>query len=74
MNKKYIVKNCPAYQKDNWWTCSRELDTYKNHLNCENCTDCLIKQIAQKCFSVSDISEFQDYILNTLQVKDVQDE
>lgn len=44
---KYIIKNCPCYAE------------YENKLNlccngegdgeCQNCTDCLLKQIVEKC-------------------------
>lgn len=43
MNKKYIVKNCPS--------------VYSKHYKCDgiyygpcqDCTDCLIKQVVNKC-------------------------
>lgn len=47
MTKKYIVKNCPNYNEyDEEWNC---LNTDVNDLLCVNCTDCLIKQVVEKC-------------------------
>ena len=39
---KYIVKNCPAYLGDeDYCTCYLEV--------CSDCTDCVIKQVIEKC-------------------------
>lgn len=41
---KYIVKNCPARPiiwNDNW--CNKEQQF------CQNCTDCVIKQVINEC-------------------------
>ena len=44
---KYIVKNCPAYNVDSeYWDCMHP-DT--ESLSCKDCTDCLIKQVIEKC-------------------------
>lgn len=54
MNKKYIVKNCPSLKtrisyKDKVWLngCSEYGDL--NDKECCNITDCLIKQVIEKC-------------------------
>lgn len=45
--KKYVVKNCPAYSKTQgvYWTCYED----NNKLLCQDCTDCVMKQIVEKC-------------------------
>ena len=41
---KYIVKNCPCYMNQ------PEADCWADQLSwCENCTDCVIKQVVEKC-------------------------
>ena len=49
---RYIVKNCPAYQTfypdtgaEPFSVCDAELPFKK----CQNCTDCVIKQIIELC-------------------------
>lgn len=42
---KYIVKNCPAITGD-------ECNSFRvdeNEIYCQDCTDCLIKQVIEKC-------------------------
>ena len=59
--KKYVVKNCPAFQKElitmdfkTGETTVTENDknicigSFKTHL-CQDCTNCLLKQIIKKC-------------------------
>lgn len=43
---KYIIKNCPAYSKDALDFCFAKNAT---QAICYNCTDCLLKQIVEKC-------------------------
>jgi hypothetical protein len=38
---KYIIKNCPYYSED------ETLDGYENMTDCQNITDCLLKQIVE---------------------------
>ena len=41
---KYIVKNCPCYMNQ------PEADCWADQLSwCENCTDCVIKQVIEVC-------------------------
>ena len=41
----YIVKNCPCYtSKGGYYDCWANQDTW-----CENITDCVIKQVIEKC-------------------------
>ena len=50
---KYIIKNCPYYSED------ETLDGYENMLDCQNITDCLLKQIVEKCLNGLDFSIFK---------------
>ena len=43
MNKKYIIKNCPANYQNNCR--STKVHCYM----CKDCTDCPLKQIVEKC-------------------------
>ena len=42
---KYIVKNCPAFNPQAYEHCCSLDGNYK----CEGCTDCVIKQVIEKC-------------------------
>lgn len=42
-NKKYVIRNCPYYSED------ETLDGYENMTDCQNITDCLLKQIVELC-------------------------
>ena len=45
MIKQYVIKNCPNYDDTNYlFSCNA-----KGILNCQDCTDCLLKQIVEKC-------------------------
>ena len=44
MTKKYIVKNCELI-------CNGECPNSKTGF-CEDCTDCLIKQVVEKCKNI----------------------
>lgn len=44
---KYIVKNCPALQQTYY------CDTH--HSKCQDCTDCVIKQVIEKCKKTLDL-------------------
>lgn len=61
MVKRYVVKNCPnlaeSYYADGHISkneCS--LDIYDKQ--CSNCTDCLIKQVIDKCKNIECPCEF----------------
>lgn len=41
----YIVKNCPAFNPQAYEHCCSLEGNYK----CEYCTDCVIKQVIEKC-------------------------
>ena len=45
---KYIVKNCPCLYEYGKGDCCNDLK-YDQHTLCKACTDCLIKQVIEKC-------------------------
>lgn len=47
---KYIVKNCPAFCKKNFYFTCENLDV--GEICCSDCTDCLIKQVIEKCMII----------------------
>ena len=60
---KYIVKNCPCFNKnpnnEYWVECGNQ---HVSALRCSNCTDCLIKQVIEKCKRYEDMSSCYDCI------------
>ena len=61
---KYIVKNCPARCNGMFKDC---IGT--SHKECENCTDCLIKQVIEKCKflkSTFDYDKASNYVTNEI--------
>ena len=42
---KYIIKNCPCYSKD--YSCQSKDNITGKY--CKDCTDCVMKQIVEKC-------------------------
>lgn len=69
MTKKYVVKNCPCFVegiaiKGN----EQKTQTCNNHrvrelTHCQDCTDCLIKQIIDRCRDSMDYHSKDMYIL-----------
>ena len=53
MAKKYIVKNCPAYSDY-----CEEIKSYE----CQDCTDCLIKQVIEKCKNNLDYHNDKEFV------------
>lgn len=47
MTNKYIIKNCPSYNKTLGLGIGSCLDRYKLH--CKSISDCPLKQIAELC-------------------------
>ena len=52
MSDKYIIRNCPASNKDFRLNCRGKayIDKYKcvyGLLECQDCTDCVLKQIVE---------------------------
>lgn len=50
MSDKYIIKNCPCFFEENEavddYTCAW---TGTEELACQDCTDCVLKQIVELC-------------------------
>lgn len=70
---KYIIKNCECKVKGKTTLCVRDIP-YKK---CENITDCIMKQIVEKCKDKMDTefnsgSMFAEEILNLLQIEEVE--
>jgi hypothetical protein len=43
---KYIIKNCPALRG---WVCNEQFIKQDKMIDCQDCTDCLLKQIVELC-------------------------
>ena len=75
---KYIVKNCPTFNdnKGFYYSC-KNLNV--EPIDCQDCTDCLIKQVIEKCkeqFGIidSDYREGQrDVALEILQLFEIEE-
>lgn len=42
-NNRYVIRNCPANYQNNCRTAK------VNECNCQDCTDCVMKQIVELC-------------------------
>lgn len=79
----YIVKNCPATYQDfeNKFVCTSQIKQNGFPFYCQNCTDCLIKQIAGLCkenkfFSYGAVmlgNGLSADILNLLEIEEVDE-
>ena len=45
MSDKYIIKNCPCYNKD--YSCQSKDNITGKY--CQDCTDCVLKRIVELC-------------------------
>lgn len=79
--KKYIIKNCPAYDYDeefNFHICKQPLVPYECSVeDCRKCTDCLLKRIVEKCKDMTSDKDFYAYdfakeILQLLEIEEVE--
>ena len=65
----YIVKNCPAQPiiwNDNW--CNKEQQF------CQNCTDCIIKQVIETCkYCYDEVDKESDSFYSILQLFDIEE-
>lgn len=60
MNDKYIVKNCPCIIGfKNMYFCAKLNNIDELKQVCQDCTDCLIKQVIEKCKEVNCPCEYQ---------------
>lgn len=74
---KYIVKNCPCLYEYGKGDCCNDLK-FDQHTLCQDCTDCLIKQVIEKCREQKEwFSKLPDRVafdLTTLLGGNLQDE
>lgn len=51
MSDKYIIRNCPStYQNfEDKFVCTTQIKEKGFPFYCQNCTDCLLKQIVELC-------------------------
>lgn len=55
---KYIIKNCPCFDKDNTQCLDTPVLPITEMILCQDCTDCVMKQIVEKCKKVQEL-EYQ---------------
>jgi len=68
----YIVKNCPCYSKD--WSCQSKDNITGKY--CQDCTDCVIKQVIEECkwetnIDVNDRGDLAERILSSFDIEDI---
>jgi hypothetical protein len=72
---KYIVKNCPAKYYE---FIDDEQKCFLKNKKCKHISDCLLKQIVEKCKSIDaecfDQWCFANYILESLESEEVNEE
>jgi len=64
-NKKIIIRNCPCYEGEGaFYNCVNE------HIDgdCQDCTDCVMKQIVEKC------KKAQEYHESFIRIDDILDD
>lgn len=68
---KYIIKNCPAIYGDEY---CKENAYEDGSIYCQDCTDCVLKQIVNHCKDVEEYSD--DYytrpILEKLDIREAE--
>lgn len=81
---KYVIKNCDNYTelgKD--WTCRSTIQNRKGCYECQDCTDCILKQVVELCKeNLSSLETYVDVrslecvilqnILNLLDIQEVE--
>ena len=78
---KYIVKNCPLYEQYDYFNigrCKNSNSCNGIHTDfCKDISNCLLKQIVEKCKSISaecfDQWCFANYILESLEIEEVNE-
>lgn len=61
----YVIRNCPAFVLMRTATSGTYFNicgTAKGHVECQDCTDCLLKQIAEKCKHIKSINKTNSYV------------
>lgn len=79
MSDKYVIKNCPAITTG-WHDSDYICNTHKMGCeHCKDCTDCVMKQIVEKCklfqnnYLVNDgVQLLTTNILNSLDIEEAE--
>ena len=69
---KYIIKNCPCLYEYGKGDCCNDLK-YDQHTLCKDCTDCLIKQVIEKCNAKQDLYSTKRFAEEILQLFDIEE-
>lgn len=69
MDKEYIVKNCPSYRDDCTINCGGEDPSI---IICEECTNCIIKQVIEKCKSLKVYDPLAIKILQLFEIEEIE--
>ena len=66
---KYIIKNCPATKGTNGFCADERTEVF-----CEDVTDCLLKQIVEKCYDYKLYSsqDLAEEILSMLEIQECE--
>ena len=86
MTKKYIITNCPSLNQarnlcnEIISTCYADYNMGREAVWCEDCTDCLLKKIVEKCREEirtndrwSDSRTFAEEILELLEIEECEE-
>jgi hypothetical protein len=74
---KMIIRNCPAtYQNfEDKFVCTSQIKEKGFPFYCQDCTDCLLKQIVEKCMEDWEdmaTDRFQRELLDLLDIQEVE--
>jgi len=74
---KYIIKNCPCYNNERFLSgFLNDNDTFCAYYSrkCQDCTDCVMKQIVKKCRKSLEVSycPIEQEILELLDIEEVE--
>lgn len=81
MAKKYMVKNCPCFDEHNSQCLNKPMLPLLEMELCQDqdCTNCLIKQVIEKCQDDSGYSDFaygqrykSDEILQLFEIEEIE--
>ena len=69
MDKKYIIRNCPAF-------CHNFCGDDRKDMFCDEVADCLIKQVVKKCKRSLEVSycPIETEILQLFEIEEVKDD
>lgn len=58
---KYVIKNCPACRQYNVFGVDDKPCCYSDMKYCQDCTDCVMKKIVEKCREAQEIMDKEEY-------------